>query len=119
MGYCYTACGIVGLAIKTDVGSGNVYNSPAVDRRPGRAASRDTPEHSPTHQASGAGIIEVEQTAEHFSGREQPRNHAMLRIQDLRFGRDLEAAEGEGDAAGHRIGFERWVLDRHGPVRFR
>ena len=32
---------------------------------------------------------------------------------------DFEAAEGEGDAARHRVSLERRIFDRHRPVRLR
>ena len=32
---------------------------------------------------------------------------------------DLEAAEGEGEAAGHGVGLERRLVDRVGPVALR
>src|SRR4030088_1528428 len=83
-----------------------------------RRGSGDPAEHGAGHQSGAAGIVEIEQVADKFAGRVQAGNDVAVAVDDAGFGVDLEAAEGEGDAAGHGIGLERRLVDGVRPVRF-
>ena len=71
------------------------------------------------HQAGAAGIVEIEDPADQFAGRKQAGDRRAVSVDDARAGVDLQAAESEGEPAGHRIGLERRLIDGVGPIRFR
>src|SRR4029078_5421722 len=58
-----------------------------------------------------------EQPADDLTGAIEPGDRVAVAVLDLRRWRDLQAAEGEGDAASHVIGFERRCVDEAGPIR--
>ena len=64
-------------------------------RRPGAA----TEDHAAA-QSAAARIVVVEDAADQFARRVQPRNRAIAAVEDARGGVDAHAAEGEGDPAG-------------------
>src|SRR5882762_162171 len=82
-----------------------------------RACSRNLPEHCTVREAAASGVIEVENSADQLTGRVQPRNRVSVGRHHLRVRVDAQAAEVEGDPAGHRVGFEGWRVDGVRPVR--
>src|SRR5882762_2810009 len=82
-----------------------------------RACSRNPPEHCTVREAAASGVIEVENSADQLTGRVQPRNRLSVGRHYLRVGVDAQAAEAEGDPAGHRVGFEGRRVDGVRPVR--
>src|SRR6185312_930506 len=82
----------------------------AARARPGEPA-----EHGAAGQSARTGIVEIEDAADHLAGREKPGDALVAGIQHLALARNLHAAEGEGDAAGHGIGFKGRRIDRAGP----
>src|SRR5713101_3155846 len=84
----------------------------------GCGVARSAAEHRTGHQAGAAGISEIEQAADDFSGRVESRNWLARRIDDLRRRRhDGEPAEGKGNAATDLIGLERGFVDRLRSIR--
>src|SRR5208282_5713865 len=68
------------------------------------------------HQAGAARIVEIEQPAHQLAGRKQPGDRRAISVDDAGGGVDLDAAEGEGEPAGHRISLERRLIEGVGPV---
>src|SRR5690242_18513530 len=64
-------------------------------------------EHGAGHQPGAAGIIEIEQAADQFAGGIKPADRLIIGVKHFGVGIDAQAAEGEGDAAGHGVAFER------------
>src|SRR5262245_37694705 len=102
----FGACGFFAMA--TSLVSG--------EHCPG-AASGEMAEH---HVAGlpGAGRVVVEEQSDHGAGGVEALDRLVAGVDHARLRVDLDAAEAEGDAAGHRIGAERPLHDRHRPVRF-
>jgi hypothetical protein len=67
----------------------------------------DPAEHRPGHQAGAAGVVEIEEPADQLARGEQAGDRRAVGADHRRSVVDLQAAEGEGDAAGHGIGLER------------
>ena len=61
----------------------------------------------------------IKESAHEFARGVQARNYVAVGIDDLGAGIDTQAAERKGDAAGHTVDLERWLIDRVRPVRFR
>src|SRR5262249_30071767 len=76
----------------------------------------DAAEHRACHQSGPARIIEVEQAADQLAGRIETADRLIVGIEDLAVGGDAQAPEGEGDAAGHRIGLVGRRVERVRPV---
>ena len=58
-------------------------------------------------QSGATGVVEIEDAADHFARRVEPRNRLELGVEDLRIGVDPQPAEGERDAAGDLVRLER------------
>src|SRR5262249_33985049 len=84
-------------------------------RARGRGA-RDAAEHRTGGQAGPTGIVEVKQSADQFAGAVEAADRLVVGIEHLGVGGDAHAAEGEGEAAGDRVAFERRHIDRVRPV---
>src|SRR5690606_27664141 len=82
----------------------------------GSRATCDSSEYSPACEARPARIIEIENPSDEFARRMKASDGYAIRGQDPRVGVDAQSAERKGDAAGHRIGFERRGIDRVGPI---
>src|SRR6266571_3584747 len=63
-------------------------------RRPSGDAAKDRRRH----QTRAAGIVEIEQAADQFSGRIKPWDDRTIDVDHLRAAVDAHASEGEGDA---------------------
>src|SRR5262245_55477028 len=74
-------------------------------RTSGRGAG-DAAEHRARGQAGAAGIVEVEQPAHKLARGIEPADRLVVGVEHLGIVVDSQAAEGEGNAAGHRIAFE-------------
>src|SRR3546814_20283396 len=70
-------------------------------------------------EAGASCIIEIEEPAYHLPCAEEAGDRRVVDADRSALGVDLDAPEGEGDAAGDRIGFARPIADRVGPVRLR
>src|SRR5712671_4120095 len=68
-------------------------------------------------EAGSAGVVEVEDSAHQLSRGIEARYGIAVGGDHLRVGVDAQAAEGEGDPAGHRVGFEGRRVDGVRPVR--
>src|SRR5262245_37438187 len=79
----------------------------------------DAAEHGAVGEAGAARIVEVEDAADHLARRIEAWNRQAVGVDDARAGVDLDAAEGEGEAAGDGIGLERRLLDDDRPVGLR
>src|SRR5262245_14432893 len=84
-------------------------------RARGRGA-RDAAEHRARGQAGAAGIVEIEQSPDQFAGGIEAADRLVVGIEHLGVGGDAHAAEGEGEAAGHRVALERRLVDGVRPV---
>src|SRR5690606_28616887 len=71
-----------------------------------RVLPGDFSENGAGHEPRASRIVEVKQSADQFPGRVKPGNALERRVLHLGFRIDAQAAEGERDAAGDRIGFE-------------
>src|SRR5436190_13151769 len=91
--------------------SGITAASPGAGRSAGDAA-----EHGAVGEARAARIVEIEDAANHLARGVQTGDRRAVGIDDACAGVDLDAAEGEGEAAGDGIGLERRLLDGDGPV---
>src|SRR5271166_4196571 len=80
-------------------------------RIPGYAA-----EHRSRGQAGPAGVIEIEQPADQFSRRVQAADRPVVGVENFGFRGDAQSAEGESQAAGHRVAFERRRIDGVCPI---
>src|SRR3989442_9249349 len=78
--------------------------------------ARDAAEHRARGQAGAAGIVEIEQSPDQFAGGIEAADRLVVGIEHFGVGGDAHAAEGEGEAAGHRVAFERRLVDRVRPV---
>ena len=84
--------------------------------RPGAGGGAgDAAEHGAVGEAGAAGIVEVEDAADHLARRIKAGDGQAVGVDDARAGVDLDAAEGEGEAAGDGIGLERRLLDGDRP----
>lgn len=83
-----------------------------------RLAAGDPAEGGARHQAGAAGIVVEIQAADHLPRRVEAGDGALAGALDLGLGADLDAAEGEGDARGHGVGFEGRRVQGVGPVGF-
>src|SRR5262249_53990076 len=120
MRYCYVGSGIAwcycaarGRWLR------HIADPPAGKRSLRGTAPGDAAKHRAARQSGRAGVVEVEQSAEHLTRGERAPNWAVAGVENLRIGRDFESAEREGDTARDRVGLERWILQRDRPVRFR
>src|SRR5262249_37432061 len=84
-------------------------------RARGRSA-RDAAEHRARGQAGAAGIVEIEQSPDQFAGGIEAADRLVVGIEHFGVGGDAHAAEGEGEAAGHRVALERRLVDGIRPV---
>src|SRR5215472_10099403 len=73
---------------------------------PGRGTG-DLAEHGARYESRAAGIIEIEQAADQFAGGIEAADRLIVGVEHFAIGVDTQAAEGEGDAAGHGVGLER------------
>src|SRR5262249_15061310 len=73
-------------------------------------------EHRSGSEPRAAGIIEIEQTAHQFAGGIESADRLIVGVEHFRVGGDAQAAKGESHAAGHRISFERRLIDGICPV---
>src|SRR5947207_6890268 len=80
------------------------------------AGARDAPEPGAVRESRAAGIVEPEDAADELARRVEAADGLAVRVDHLRFSVDPQAAEAEGDAAGHRVGLEGWRVERVGPV---
>src|SRR3546814_513793 len=87
-----------------------------VARKLGSLSSGDSPKYGSGHQARTSRIVEVVEPTNELASGIQPRQRRVLDVEHPSRGIDLEATEGEGDPAADRIGFERRLFDRVGPV---
>src|SRR5262245_57537362 len=69
-----------------------------------RPVARELAQHCAGYQTGAAGIVVIEQPADQLAGCEQAGDGAAVGALDLAVGRDLQAAEGEGEPAGHGVG---------------
>ncbi len=67
-------------------------------------------------EARSARIVEIEEAADQLAGRVETADRLVIGVEHLAVGVDAQAAEREGDAAGHPIGLERRLVDGVGPV---
>ena len=81
-------------------------------------SARAPAEYCARDESAAARIIEVEQSAYHLACRIEPRDIASTDILHIGVGRNLDAAESEGHAAGDGISLERRLVDRIRPIRF-
>src|SRR5262245_5650493 len=81
-----------------------------------RRGARDAAEHRARGQAGAAGIVEIEQSPDQFAGGIEAADRLVVGIEHLGVGGDAHAAKGEGEAAGHRVAFERRLIDGVRPV---
>src|SRR5260370_2726311 len=79
-------------------------------RARGRAA-RDAAEHRAGGQPGPTGIVEVKQSAHQFTGGIETADRLVVGIEHFGVGGDAHTAEGEGEAAGHGVAFERRLGD--------
>src|SRR5215813_9831096 len=84
-------------------------------RARGRRA-RDAAEHRTGGQAGPTGIVEVKQSAHQFTGGIEAADRLVVGIEHFGVGGDAHAAEGEGEAAGHRVALEWRLVDGVRPV---
>ena len=96
-----------------------VVLAPLPGRRAARRRAGGAAEDASRHQPGAARIVEIEQPADQLSRRGEAGDGQAVVIDDIAPGGDLEAAEGEGDAAGDGVGLERRLIDGLGPVGFR
>src|SRR6266516_1412046 len=82
-----------------------------------RACSGDAPEDRPVGEAGSARVVEIEDSTHKLSRSIEARDRLAIGRDDLGVGVDAQAAEGEGDAAGHRVGCARRGIEVVGPVR--
>src|SRR5262249_38135640 len=82
------------------------------------AGSGNLAEYGAGHQAGTAGIVEVEQAADHFAGRVKSADRLIVGVEHFGIGIDAQTAECERDSAGDGIAFERRRIDRVRPVAF-
>src|SRR5437867_2943835 len=81
-----------------------------------RVRPGDASEHRAVGEAGSARIVEVEDSADQFTGRVQARYRISVGGYHLRAGVDAQPAEGEGDPAGDGIGFEGRRVEGVRPV---
>src|SRR5262245_48617335 len=81
------------------------------------AGSGDLTEHRAVGKARTARIVEPENPSHQLAGGVEAGDLPTVGIEHLAVRVDLQAAEAEGDAAGHRVGFEWSCVQRVGPVR--
>ena len=86
---------------------------------PGRPPQRSAQRDRTGHQAGATQIVLVEDPAHEFAPGEQARNDPASGILHGTVGGDLQPAETERDAAGHREAGIRRLVDRQRPIRFR
>src|SRR5262245_65516082 len=79
--------------------------------RPRGRGACDAAEHRARGQAGAAGIVEIEQSSDQFAGGIEAADRLVVGIEHFGVGGDAHAAEGEGKAAGHRVAFERRLVD--------
>src|SRR5258708_38185392 len=84
----------------------------------GGVFSRNPPEHSAVGQARSARVVEPEDAADQLARGVQARDRLAVGADHPRVGIDLQAAERERDAAGHRVGLERRGIQGVCPTGF-
>src|SRR5215468_11730155 len=81
------------------------------------SGARDLAENRPSHQASAARIIEIEQSADQFAGSVKPSDGLAIGIDHATRRIDFQPPKGERNAAGHCVSLKWRLVDRVGPVR--
>src|SRR4029077_11971989 len=84
--------------------------------RASRRGAGDLAEDGPGDEAGAARIVEIENAADQLAGRIEPADRLVVRVQHLGIGIDAQAAEREGDAAGHRVGLIGRLVDGVRPI---
>src|SRR5262249_17438455 len=77
----------------------------------------EAPEDGARDEAGAARVVEVEDAADHLTGRVESLDLGRVVIEHLGVGVDAKPAEGEGDPASGRVGLEGRLVDSVGPVR--
>src|SRR5690606_11198012 len=84
----------------------------------GRGAARETAEDRASGKPRAPRVVEIEQPTYHFARGVEAGNRNPFAAENLTLPIDPQAAEGECDAAGDRVGLEWRGIDRVGPVAF-
>src|SRR5690349_2390334 len=92
-------------------GDVNVGRSGNLGRPTAGAGTGDPAEDGTIHQAGTAGIVEVKNAADQLTGGKQTRDPRTISVDHACVGVDLEPAEGECNAARHRIRFKWRLVD--------
>ena len=79
-------------------------------------AADETAEDGAGHEAGAAGVVVVVEAADDLAGGVEAGDRPAGRVLDLGAGGDLEPAEGEGDAGGHRVGLVGRLVEALRPV---
>src|SRR6266851_10124532 len=77
----------------------------------GRVRPGDASEYRAVGETGPARVVEIENPTDQFAGGEQPVDGFAVGRNHLRVGVDAQPAEGEGDPAGDRVGFEGRRVD--------
>src|SRR5215472_18496648 len=75
-----------------------------------------TAEDRAGHQPGAAGVVMIKEPADDFASSKETGDLPAGSVLDLRLVRDLESAEGEGDAGRHRVGLIRRLIESLRPV---
>src|SRR5262249_6537554 len=73
-------------------------------------------EYRPGSEPRAAGIVEIAQPDHQFADGIMYADRLIVVVEHFRVGGDAQAAKGESHAAGHRISFERRLIDGICPV---
>src|SRR5260370_1210424 len=84
---------------------------PIATEQRGGALAGELAEDGDAGEAGAERVVDEEQAAHDLAGGEQARDRPVDAVEHLGVGADPDAAEGEGDAAGHRIGAQWRRLD--------
>src|SRR5256885_12382104 len=80
-------------------------------------AAGDAAEHGARHEAGAAGVVVVEEPAHQLAGRVESADRPGFAVQHAALGGDVQAAERERDARGHRVADVGRRVERLRPVR--
>src|SRR5256886_6140029 len=80
-------------------------------------AAGDAAEHGARHEAGAAGVVVVEEPAHQLTGGVESADRPGFAVQHAALGGDVQAAERERDARGHRVADVGRLVERLRPVR--
>ena len=81
-----------------------------------RIPPRSPPEHRARHQPAPTRVVAPKQATNQLAGCIQTANRPALRIEDTRLAVNVQSTEGERDATGNGVTYERWCIQWQRPV---